>query len=464
MESLLSLTIGGLLALILGTIRSLRASVPWVSGASGAIAVALGIYTALQLPVPRSSFWNMLWGGGIYSLLAAGISLVLLIAIPFLANHPLYRSERQGWEVFPLTLLIGTALISLAASNHFLLSVVAVETAALGSYVLISFIGGNKLAVEASIKYFLMGALGFALLLMGFSYLYGITGTLYIHHLRPMKWEGWQDSSSFALAVGLIGMGIFFKLAVFPFHWGAPDAYGGAIPSAAGLVAATAKLSAAFLAGQVLYAVQIPPSWLSAAALLAAFSALYGNLAALSQKQLQRMLGYSSVAHGSYMLLALCAGAEGILASWAYALVYGLMSVLAFGLIGLQENPLEEKELRGLGYRQPGYAVALAVALVALAGIPPLAGFFAKYALFVSAFRAGFTLPAVVSLLSALVGYYYYWRPVGWLFQLGSGAASTRPILAIGAFLLVIVGILPTLVWGWMDYLYGLAGLFQSRP
>jgi len=140
------------------------------------------------------------------------------------------------------------------------------------------------------------------------------------------------------------------------------------------------------------------------------------------------------------------------------------MSTLGFGLLALSAEPLEYKTLRGLGYQRPGYAVALGLALASLSGMPPLAGFFAKYAVFAAAFRAGYVVPTLVALGAALIGYFYYWRPIAWMYQQGESLLAVRAILATGAIMLLILGIVPALLWGWMDYLYAIAGYFQPRP
>lgn len=458
------LALGGLSGLLLGTFESGRRLLLGWTVAFALIGIGIGIYLSLIFPKPVSLFFGMLWGGGIYSFLTAGIALISAIGAGFLHTYLQSYMDGKGWEALPLMLLMASALSVLPASNHIILSVVALETVSLGAYVLVALSWSNRLAPEAAVKYLLMSALGFALLLFGLSYLYGISGTLYIHHLRALKWESWHGSLLFVLAFGLIGIGVLFKLSVFPFHWWAPDVYGGATPGSTGIVVAFGKLSATFLATQLLYAVQVPNPWLWAVAGIAAASALYGNLSALNQTTLQRALAYSSVAHGGYILLGILSGTEGHLQAWAYALVYGLMSTLGFGLLSLSAEPLEYKTLRGLGYQRPGYAVALGLALASLSGMPPLAGFFAKYAVFAAAFRAGYVVPTLVALGAALIGYFYYWRPIAWMYQQGESLLAVRAILATGAIMLLILGIVPALLWGWMDYLYAIAGYFQPRP
>lgn len=458
------LVLGGLGGLLLGTFRQGKR---WLYGWALTFAITgslLGFYLSWSFSTPASGFFGIVWGGGVYSFLAGSIALICAVGVGFLHQYLRQYMDGRSWEAIPLTLLMASALTILPASNHFLLSIVALETVTLGAYVLVGLSWADRYAPEAAVKYLLLSALSFALLLFGLSYLYGMSGTLYIHHLRAFNWEAWHDSYLFTLAIILMGIGLFFKLSVFPFHWWAPDVYGGATPGATGLLVAFGKLNAVFFATQLLYAVQVPPQWLTVGAVVAAISALYGNLSALNQNSLQRALAYSSVAHGGYILLGLLSGPEGHLQSWAYGLAYGLMSSVGFGLLALASEPLEYKTLRGLGYQRPGYAVALGLALASLSGMPPLVGFFAKYAVFASAFRAGHLMPTLIALTAALIGYFYYWRPIAWMYQQGEGIVPVRTVLATGAFLLLLLGIVPALLWGWLDYLYGLAGYFQSRP
>lgn len=456
------LTVGGLSGLLLGTYPAARRYLLWWSLAFSIGGIALGVYLSYAFPVPHSGFFGILWGGGIYALTSAGIALIATLAIGFLHEYLLYFSEGKGWEALPLTLILAAALTCLPASNHMILSIVALETVSIGGYILVALAWSDRFAPEAGVKYLLLSAFSFAVLLMGLSYLYGMSGSLYFHHLRAIRWEAWQNSPLFVLSLSLIAMGILFKLSVFPFHWWAPDVYGGATPGATGIIVSFGKLNGTILAAQILHVIRVPEVWLLGIAGIAAASSLYGNLLALTQNTLQRALAYSSVAHGGYILLALVSGPEGRLQAWVYALAYGLMSTITFGLLALRAEPLEYKTLRGLGHRRPAYAMALAVGLASLSGMPPFIGFFAKYAVFTAAFKAGFVIPAIVAILSALLGYFYYWRPIAWMYQRGEGVMPVRAVLAMGAIILLLLGIVPALLWGWMDYLYGLAGFFQG--
>ena len=428
-----------------------------------------GFYYAYLQPKPASLLFSMAYGGGIYAFFTGYLSIMALLGVLFLYRYErvvavgletkgVPRFSREGYA---LTLWAAGSLSLLAASNHLLLSLVALETVSFALIVLVGYHWANAHAPEAAIKYLLLSGVATAILVYGLSYLYGITGTLYLHTLKLVDWNAWQGHFLYRLAVGLMLVGLLFKLSIFPLHWWAPDVYGGAVPGAAGIAVAFGKVGAAFFLGQILHVIGILPGWQMALAFLAGVSALYGNLMAIRQTSLQRLLGYSSIAHGGYLLLGLVGGSEGLLQGWAYALAYALMSLLVFGLSTVGGSPVDMERLRGLGYERPGYGAALTLSLAALSGMPPLVGFLAKYGVFVTAFKSGFVLPAVIALLGALIGYYAYWKPVALLYQVSeSRPALPLPVLSVSVLLLILVGALPVLLWGWMDYLYGIAGYF----
>ncbi len=458
-----TLLIGGAMALLT---RPARFSV-WVALLSAIGGAMWSFYQAFAYPSPTSILFSMAWGGGLYSFLAGSLSLLAAVAVIFLYRYETLLADsysqpiRSHREVYALTLWAAGSLAVLAGSNHLLLSLVALETAGFALIILVGYSWADRMAPEAAVKYFLLSAVATAILVYGLSYVYGITGTLYLHHLKLVDWRVWQDHFLFRVGLGLILIGLLFKLSIFPLHWWAPDVYGGAVPGTAGIAAAFGKISAAFFLGQILHHVALAPEWRIALAFLAGISAFYGNLMAISQESFQRLLGYSSIAHGGYLLLGLVSGPEGLLQGWSYGLAYGLMSLIAFGLGTVQGGPVEVSQLRGLGHKMPGYGMGLALGLMALSGMPPLLGFFAKYGVFAVAFRAGYLVPATIALLGALIGYYAYWKPIAALYQPAESRPLPLPVLSLSVLLLVLLGLVPFLFGGWLDYFYGLAGYFQ---
>ncbi len=460
-----ALLVGGLIVLLIRPSK-----LAWGVAVGLAFLGALwSFYYAYIQPKPTSLLFSMAYGGGLYSFFTGCIGVLAALGLLFLyryervaaegAGHPeVFRFSREGYA---LTLWAAGSLSLLSASNHFLLSLVALETVSFALIVLVGYTWSNMHTPEAAVKYLILSAVATAILVYGLSYLYGLTGTLYLHTLKLVDWSVWEDHFLYRMAIVLVMIGLLFKLSIFPLHWWAPDVYGGAVPGAAGIAVAFGKVGAGFFLGQILHSVAILPGWQVAMAFLAGVSALYGNLMAVTQTSLQRLLGYSSIAHGGYLLLGLVSGSEGLLQGWAYGLVYGLMSVLGFGLASLDGSPVEIERLRGLGYEKAGYGAALALSLAALSGMPPLAGFLAKYGVFVTAFRSGVTFPAMIALLGAVIGYYAYWKPIAALYQIAENRTATPlPVLSVSVLLLIGVGALPFVLWGWMDYLFGIAGYF----
>lgn len=423
-------------------------------------AAGWSFYQAIHWPKPVSTLFSMVWVGGLYSLITGFVALSAGLGVLFLYRYQTLLGGRYQREAYALALWAAGSAAFVGASNHLLLSIVALETTAFALIVLVAHQWASASGNEAAVKYFLFSAVATAFILFGLSYIYGITGTLYLHHLRLVDWTAWQDHFLYRMGVGFVVLGMLIKLSIFPLHWWAPDAYGGATPGVAGLAAGLGKVVAALFLGRFVWAVPLPTSWQIGLAFLAAASALYGNWMATIQPTIQRLLGYSSIAHGGYLLLALVSGVEGLLQGWAYALAYALMSGVAFGLAVVRGGPAELSQLRGLGYAMPGYGLGLTLSLVTLAGMPPFMGFFAKYGVMLAAFRAGHVWPAILALLGALIGYYAYWRPVSEIYQGSEGRALPLPVLSLASVLLILIGVLPLLLWGWLDHLYSVAGYF----
>jgi len=465
--------LGGTAALLLGgvgvlLIRTYRLALSVAVGFA-MLGAVWSFYYAYTLPEPSSLLFSMVYGGGLYSFFTGCLGVLAALGVLFFYRYERLVAEgvtsQQGFrysrEGYALTLWAAGSLSLLVASNHLLLSLVALETVSFALIVLVGYTWAATHAPEAAIKYLILSAVATAILVYGLSYLYGITGTLYLHTLKLVDWSAWQGHFLYRVSMGLILMGLLFKLSIFPLHWWAPDVYGGAAPGTAGIAVAFGKLGAAFFLGQLLHSVKALPEWQTALAFLAGISALYGNIMAVTQTSLQRLLGYSSIAHGGYLLLGLASGSEGLLQGWAYALAYGLMGILSFGLTSIEGSSVDIERLRGLGYERGGYGVALALSLAALSGMPPLIGFLAKYGVFVAAFRSGLIIPAMMALLGAVIGYYVYWKPIATLYQVAQYRMTTPlPILSVSVLILLIFGVIPFVLWGWMDYLYGIAGYF----
>jgi NADH-quinone oxidoreductase subunit N len=360
----------------------------------------------------------------------------------------------------------------MAAANNLLLGFLAIELASLSLYILVGFDKTRPDSAEAGLKYFLFGGMSAAFMLFGFSLLYGLTGAIDLTSLGFILRDNLSPLTLVALVMVLVGFG--FKVAAVPFHLWAPDAYQGAPASAAALVASASKLAgfAFFLrllwgglgrfSGEI-SASPLATGWGPVVAVLALGSLLLGNLGALAQTNVRRLLAYSAIAHAGVMLLGvIAAGAAGVGPLFYYAATYGLATVGAFGVISVAERaaPCQTlTDLAGLWKRSPLLALTLFVFVLSLAGVPPLAGFFGKFAVFAAVLKlnglggpAGW-LALLAIALSAVALYYYLAILKQALVVAPAKDASRIPVpplpalsLLVCAALLLLLGILPSLI------------------
>ncbi|WP_105317060.1 NADH-quinone oxidoreductase subunit N [Thermus tenuipuniceus] len=363
-----------------------------------------------------------------------GISQVftLLALLGALWTVGLVRTRR--FEFYLLVLYAALGMHLLASTKNLILMLVALEALSLPLYALATWRRGEGL--EAALKYFLLGALAAAFFLYGTALHYGATGSL----LAGTPGEG----PLYALALGLLMVGLGFKVALAPFHFWTPDVYQGS-PTPVVLFMATGVKAAAFAA---LLRV-VSPGAPEALSLLIALSVLIGNLAALAQKEAKRLLAYSSIAHAGYMALALYTG--NLQALGFYLLTYVLATGLAFAVLSeVSPDRVPLDHLKGLFHRDPLLGLALFVAALSLLGLPPLGGFWGKYLVFTEAARVGQWGLLVLALLTSVVSAYYYLALGLSVFQKGEAVAAPRPlargIALLAALALLFLGFLPGIV------------------
>ncbi|UZX16502.1 NADH-quinone oxidoreductase subunit N [Thermus sp. PS18] len=360
-----------------------------------------------------------------------GISQVftLLVLLGALWTVGLVRTRR--FEFYLLVLYAALGMHLLASTKNLILMLVALEALSLPLYALATWRRGEGL--EAALKYFLLGALAAAFFLYGTALHYGATGSL----LAGTPGEG----PLYALALGLLLVGLGFKVALAPFHFWTPDVYQGS-PTPVVLFMATGVKAAAFAA---LLRV-VGPGALDALALLIALSVLLGNLAALGQKEAKRLLAYSSIAHAGYMALALYTG--NLQALGFYLLTYVLATGLAFAVLSeISPDRVPLERVKGLFHQDPLLGLGLFVSSLSLLGLPPLAGFWGKYLVFSEAAKAGAWGLLVLALVTSAVSAYYYLALGLAVFQKGAAEAHPRPLarsVALGvALLLILLGLIP---------------------
>lgn len=359
-------------------------------------------------------------------------------------------------EFYGLLFLGASGMMLLAVSHDLMMIFLSLETLSLAVYALTALPRGSSRAVEAGMKYFVLGAFASAFLLYGMAMAYGASGSIELTRIGAHP--DLPDLARVGLALMLIGLA--FKIGAAPFHAWVPDVYEGSTAAVAGFMSAAVKASAfAVLVRVVLTAFpgQVG-DWNPLLWVLAVFTLALGNLAALGQRNLKRMLAYSSIAHTGYALVGLIGAdgrvdGEGAASAGFYLLVYTAMTLGAFGVLALagrSGSDLEGiEECAGLARRRPVTAAALALFLVSLAGIPPTAGFVSKFYVFRAALHRGYLGLTVIGVLGALVSVYYYLRPVVAMYMEEPKAAhgaprdeeDLMPALGIGLVALAVVGI-----------------------
>jgi NADH-quinone oxidoreductase subunit N len=399
-----------------------------------------------------------------FALFFTALCVVASLATILVSDGYLRRFDIMRGEYYAL-LLLSTAGMFVLVTAYDLMSVfLGIELMSLALYVIIGFRRRDFLANEAAMKYFLLGAFAIAFFLYGMSLVYGLTGTLNFKGivLSAMDHEYFRQAP-FLFAIALILVGFVFKVSAVPFHMWVPDVYQGAPSPVTGFMAGAVK-AASFAAFLRLFYMSFFPArsdWVGIVMVLAVATMTLGNIVALVQRNLKRMLAYSSIAHAGYILVGMAAlsventrAASGIM---FYVLVYAFMTIGAFALVCALENRgdsrgLELEDLAGLGLRRPMIGFAMAVFMFAMAGIPPTAGFFGKYYIFNAAIERGLTWLAVVGVLNSALSLYYYLRVVVYMYFRPAAPNPTpvfddwgvRTVLIISVLAVIWLGLGPS--------------------
>jgi len=370
--------------------------------------------------------------GGVYVLdtfaLAAKLIIVLATAIVILLSVKYLEIEEADLgEYYALLLFAAVGMMFMVSGADLIVLFVALEVMALCEYVLTGFLRGNRKSNEAAVKFFLLGAFSSGLLLYGMSLLYAIGGSTNLRviaeHLaeRPTG-----DPLSWVALITLLA-GMYFKIAAVPFHQWTPDAYEGAPTSITAFISVAPKVASVAFILRILFMGLWPlhVQWQALTVGVAIATMTLGNLAALTQSNIKRFFGYSTIAHVGYLLLGLVAAADGngdgLMAIVIYLIVYAFMNLGAFAvIIAMRREDIigdEIDDLSGLMSRAPGHALLMLIFLLSLAGIPPLAGFIGKYFIFLSLIETGHYYLAVLGVVYAVVALYYYFRIVVVMFM-----------------------------------------------
>ena len=407
--------------------------------------------------VPQEALAGALANDGIAFFTRITVYLTALLVIPL---GYAYLNERRinRAEVEPLILLAAVGMVALATANDLVTLFVALEVFSLALYVLSGLARRDRRSQEAGLKYFIMGAVASAILLYGMALLYVATGRLDLPGIGVALGLVTTDRLVAALGLGLVTVGIGFKVSLVPFQLWTPDVYQGAPTNITAFMAAATK-AAGFAAVLRLYLVAFPAMqslWVPIIAVLAAASMLYGAYLAVVQGDLKRMLAYSSITHAGYASIGLLAVSDdGLSAALFYVLAYAVSTLAAFGcVIAIERTRRGEvglRHLRGLGRTSPAVAGILSLALLSLAGIPPTAGFVGKLLVFRAGLDAGLTWLVVIGVLSTVVAAFFYLRIAGMMFLEEPDPEGPIPAqstgmslgIAVAAALVVFIGVQP---------------------
>jgi NADH-quinone oxidoreductase subunit N len=387
--------------------------------------LGLAIAIAAVLMLPRSA---SLFGGMLVITPLTSLFKVICLGLAFFTVC-LVRSEkslRNPGEYLAIILLATVGLLLLVGSEELLMIFIGLELLGLSLYVLTAFDRTDVRSAEAGLKYFLFGSTSSAFTLFGISLIYGMSGTTGLAAISS-KLAGAPVQPLLATGIVMTLIGFAFKIAAAPFHLWAPDAYQGAPIASAAFIASGSKVASFVVLGKIVLVGFAPAhgnagwhamtaGWSPILAVLAALSILIGNLVALAQTNVRRLLAYSAVAHGGYTLLGLVAGSrDGFSATLFYVAVYAVTLIGAFGVVAVVRSETGGDDLRnfaGLAGREPLLAGCMAVFMLSLAGIPPLAGFFGKFYLFSASLRAGGNYGLLwliaLALFGSFVSLYYY--------------------------------------------------------
>lgn len=377
-------------------------------------------------------------------------AIALFYSRAYLARKGLLKGE---FYVLALSALLG--ILVLASAPNLLTVYVGVELLSLSLYALVAFDRDSGIGAEAAIKYFVLGAIASGTLLYGMSLLYGITGTLDLGELAGHL--GTAPELGVILAVSFIVVAVAFKFGAVPFHMWVPDVYQGA-PTASTLLVATAPKLASFALAYRLLAEGLAPqtaSWSQMLAVLAVLSVVGGNLVAIAQTSLLRMLAYSAIANVGFILLGFVSGnAIGYSAALFYTLAYVLMTLAAFGVVllagrdGCEADQLDH--YKGLHARDPLLAGVMAAVMFSTAGVPPFVGFWAKVRIIEALLGSGHLALAIIAVVASVIGAFYYLRVVWLMYFEAPGELPTiarnmlpRLLLALNALVVLAVGLMP---------------------
>lgn len=419
LPAVFSMTVVGLVGIVMVALDAFcndHPVIPWL----GVAALGLSaVWEIAHLGAAESTvFFDTLRTGGFAAYVNA-IILLTGLATTLLAIPYLNQLKHDYGEVYALIMYATVGMILLGSANNMISVFLGLETMSVCLYVLTGLVREDEGAVESALKYFLLGAFSTGFFLYGIALMYGATGTMQLPAMAAAELATATSQLLFWGGFGLFLVGFFFKVSAAPFHMWTPDVYQGAPTPLTGYMSTATKAAAFAALILVLYHAVPGGEGRMVIAIVAIITMVMGNVMALAQTNVKRLLAYSSIAHAGYVLVPLSAGTEvGYAGALFYLLVYSLMNIGAFGVMAMLEwDGKEGREqsldsLAGIGNRRPVLGTAMGIFMFSLIGFPPLGGFAGKYFAFAPAVSAGMTWLVVIAVLMSAVSAYYYLRVV----------------------------------------------------
>ncbi|MBN2331603.1 MAG: NADH-quinone oxidoreductase subunit N [Deltaproteobacteria bacterium] len=426
--------------------------------------VAAMISTLMINGARESAYSGMVMVDGFSSFITLIVCVVTLLTVLSTINYQQFFEELNCGEYYCLLLFAAVGMSFMGSASNLLMLFLALETMSISIYVLAGFKWHDRKSIESALKYFLLGAFASGFLLFGFALIFGTTGTMDLVKISAFLTAHPEMIHSRMLmgGVALVTVGFGFKVAMFPFHMWTPDVYEGAPTSVTGFMATGVKAAAFAALVRVFFVAlgHVQADWTGIMWLLAFLTMTIGNVVALSQTNIKRMLAYSSIAHAGYLLVGFVAGSkQGQAGILFYLMSYAFTNLGAFGVIALLGKKggeyTELQDFAGLGFKYPLMGLAMGIFMFSMAGIPPMAGFMGKFYLFSSAMKAGFVWLAIFGVINSVISLYYYLRVVVVMyFQEAEQSISMpkpSPAVVVGLVLAAIgvmqMGIFPSYIW-----------------
>ena len=420
------------------------------------------------------TFSNMFVDDLMSDLLKLFLYMTVVIVLFYSRAYIMDREAMNKGEYYVLTLFATLGMMVMISANHFLTIYMGLELLSLSLYAMVAMNRESVASTEAAMKYFVLGALASGLLLYGMSMIYGATGTLEVTGVAERLYGGGANKNLMVFGLVFLVAGLAFKLGVVPFHMWIPDVYHGAPTSVTLLISTAPKLAAFAIVMRLLVngLITMAQDWQAMFIILAVLSMAIGNLAAIAQTNLKRMLAYSAISHMGFMLLGITTGVVSGDARYAlnayssamfYVIAYVLMSLGSFGMIllmsraGFEADKLDD--FKGLNKRSPWFAGIMLMFMFSMAGIPFFVGFFAKFSVLQAVVAAGYMWLALVAVLFSLIGAYYYLRVVKLMYfdapvddsPLVAGA-DMRILISANGLVVALLGIFPQFIMSLCAY------------